>query len=108
MGNIGVSQGSFAGQLTIIEVEFGSECSFVGDEAFNGCSSLEKINEGNVIEEIGASAFAGTNIKSVQFNELTKLGSNAFDGCSNLESISIPICKDIPKEAFNKNGFINK
>ena len=33
MGNIGVSQGSFAGQLTITEVEFGSECSFVGDNA---------------------------------------------------------------------------
>ena len=100
MGNIGVSQKSFAEQLTITEVEFGSECSFVGDKAFNGCSSLEKINEGNVIEEIGASAFAGTNIKSVQFNELTKLGSNAFDSCSNLENISIPICKDIPKKAF--------
>jgi hypothetical protein len=105
MGNIGVSQESFAGQLTITEVEFGSECSFVGDKAFNGCSSLEKIkyNEeinGNVIEEIGVSAFAGTNIKSVQFNKLTKLGSNAFDSCSNLENISIPICKDIPEEAF--------
>ena len=92
--------GKFEDEKTITKVIFGDNCTFVGNDAFENCILLSEINKDNVIEEIGSNAFAGTNIKSVQFNELTKLGSNAFDSCSNLENISIPICKDIPEEAF--------
>ena len=97
----GVDSKSFMDQTTITSVEFGEECSFVGDSAFARCTSLSGINTDNVVETIDGNAFAGcTSLNEVKFIEVTSIGANAFAGCENLNYIGIPICKEIKDGAF--------
>ena len=103
MSKIGIPNsdpGKFESQNTIISAVFGSQCSFVGDNAFENCISLLEINENNIIESIGSTAFAGTKISSATFNKLTYMGYGAFNGCSNLKNIHIPNCEYVSNEAF--------
>ena len=106
--DIGASDGKkgvFENENTITKVVFGSNCTFVGDDAFENCESLSEINEDNVIEAIGTNAFAGTCISSANFDALTTLESGAFKECENLESIIMPNVSSIPDDAFN--GCVN-
>ena len=92
--------GVFGGQTTILSVKFGSQCYFVGKQAFQKCTSLSEINDDNVLESIGSNAFAQTNLKSANFSKLNELYDGAFNNCSNLSRISIPNCENIPQNAF--------
>ena len=106
--DIGASDGKkgvFENEDTITKVVFGSNCTFVGDDAFENCESLSEINEDNVIEAIGTNAFAGTCISSANFDALTKLESGAFKRCEKLESIIMPNVTSIPDDAFK--GCVN-
>ena len=116
MGKIGIpdginsgtsdgKKGVFENEDTITKVVFGSNCTFVGDDAFENCESLSEINEDNVIEAIGTNAFAGTCISSANFDALTKLESGAFKRCEKLESIIMPNVTSIPDDAFK--GCVN-
>ena len=97
--------GRFENQKSITKVIFGSNCTFVGDDAFENCTSLSEINKDNVIESIGTNAFAGTCISSANFDALTELESGAFKGCKKLESIIMPNVTSIPDDAFK--GCVN-
>ena len=100
MDKIGVS-GNFSGSSTIVGVKFGENCTFVGDNAFEGCTSLVEINDDNVIEEIGSNAFKGCEaLPSAIFNKLTSLGTNVFENCTNLKHIGIPKISEIPNSTF--------
>ena len=107
MAVIGVSSSAFFSQGTITSVKFGSTCTYVGEDAFKNCISLEEINNDNVIEEIYAGAFAGTKLSSVNFIKLksisdaiTSESSGAFQNCSHLTGINIPSCNNIGMRAF--------
>lgn len=100
MAEIGISSGAFKYQDTILSVNFGSECSYIGESAFEECKFLSKINSDNVITSIGKSAFASTKLSSITFNKLTTLEDSAFCECSELHNISIPNCGSIPSSAF--------
>jgi len=56
--------------------------------AFQGCENLQSINLSNV-EEIGDSAFTGTNLKSLLLPKTVKQINGAFDGCSTLQSLEV-------------------
>lgn len=99
MAKKGVS-GSFSKQTTITSVKFGSQCYFVGEHAFQECTSLGEINDDNVLEYIGSNAFAQTNLKSAKFSNLSILYTGAFHSCSNLSYIDIPKCTNISDGAF--------
>ena len=92
--------GKFEGQTTILSVKFGSQCYFVGKQAFQKCTSLSEINDDNILESIGSNAFAQTNLKSANFSKLNELYDGAFYSCRNLSRISIPNCENIPQNAF--------
>lgn len=92
--------GKFEGQTTILSVKFGSDCYFVGKQAFQECTSLGEINDDNVLESIGSNAFAQTNLKSANFSKLNELYDGAFNSCRNLSHVSIPNCENIPQNAF--------
>lgn len=64
----------------------------VTDYAFNGYTSLKKVEIGKEIFEIGAHAFDGcTALKSVFLPvDLYEIGASAFAGCTALEQIEIP------------------
>lgn len=100
MAEIGISSGAFKYQDTILSVNFGSECSYIGESAFEECKFLSKINSDNVIASIGKSAFASTKLSSITFNKLTTLEDSAFCECTELHNISIPNCGSIPSSAF--------
>lgn len=100
MGNIGISSGAFRGQSTIVSAFFSSNCSFVGENAFKDCINLTQINNNNVIEEIGSSAFMSTGLQSATFSYLTSMGVDAFKECHNLSYINIPNCDYIASGTF--------
>ena len=100
MSSTGVSNNAFEGYETITSVSFNSNCSYVGENAFNGCVSLVEINRDNKITEIKSGAFAKTSIGSAVFNDLTTLHDGAFADCTNLSYVYMPHCSDIQSGAF--------
>lgn len=68
--------------------------TFISDNAFNGCSSLQEIEIGANVKSIGNSAFQGDSaLSSINISEdIESVGSGAFDGCSSLqfEELNLP------------------
>ena len=127
MSNIGIPSsptiGIFEGKSIITSVSFGSECTYIGDNAFKDCVSLKQINDDNMIECIGNNTFKGcvslkqsnddrnnddssvdnnsTEKKPIlNFNNLTSLGESAFEYCESLENVSMDKCLTISPSAF--------
>lgn len=81
---------SFSGNTSLVEVSM-SDVVAIGQSAFNGCTSLERVNTGNKVEEIGASAFYNcTKLTSITLSPtLKKIGSQAFYQTA-LSSVELP------------------
>ena len=64
----------------------------IGNEAFDGCSTLTSIVIPNSVTSIGNEAFAScSSLTSIVIpNSVTSIGSDAFFGCSSLTAITIP------------------
>ena len=95
----GFDSKAFAGS-TVTSVKFGNQCKYVGDNAFQECMYLNKINDDNAIETIGEKAFEQTSLISVNFNKLTDVGDSAFNSCSKLTTVNMPKCTQIKDGAF--------
>ena len=71
-----VIDAAFKDDRRIISISFGEKCQGIGNDAFNGCDSLEEVDAKNI----------------------SKIGSNAFAKCSKLGYIkakseqSVKIC----------------
>ncbi|MGL4948642.1 MAG: leucine-rich repeat protein [Mycoplasma sp.] len=79
----------------------------IGNNAFNGITSLKTIDVIGVLDNIGVSAFAncvnftGGFENKLDLSKVTSIGSNAFSGCSNLEStFDLPILTSLGSGAF--------
>lgn len=95
-----INNNAFKNQISIKSAVFGSNCWSVGENAFESCTSLEEINENNVIKKIGKNSFSETNLHSVSFNNLDAVSQGAFLNCYNLKNIHIPNCEQIQSSAF--------
>ncbi len=69
-----------------------SDCKFIGDSAFSGCSLLEAIEIPNSVTSIGNYAFSDcSSLKAIEIpNSVTNIGVWAFHGCDSLQTIEIP------------------
>ena len=63
----------------------------IKSRAFLGCIKLKDCYISDRTEEIGAGAFKGTSITSLNFsNNIKSIGNSAFSDCKNITSVSIP------------------
>ena len=84
----GVSNGEIQNGTFMIP----DEVTKIGDRAFWGCGSLNKITIPESVTEIGDSAFLGCfSLTKIEIaNSVTKIDESAFYCCESLESIEIP------------------
>ena len=82
-----IENGAFQGLTKLHSATLGN-VKTIGDNAYNGCTSLHSIVRSDYVKTIGANAFKGTAISDIYLSEtLTSIGDGAFSGCSNLLQI---------------------
>ena len=97
----------FNGCTQLQQVQFKGGISQIGENAFFGCQSLDKIDASQV-DSIGSNAFYGCkSLKTVvSLDRVKHIGGSAFEGCTMLQSengtLSIPLVDSIPANAFKK------
>ena len=105
-----------------------SGVKYIGNNAFQGCSNLKKVQMANSVEEVGVQVFYGdvqltdinisinlesisdymfsdcTNLKTIEIPEgVISIDGYGFSGCTNLETIKIPkTLQKIDPTAFNR------
>ena len=64
----------------------------IGNQAFDGCSSLTSLTLPSSVTSIGSSAFSGcSGLTSLTLpSSVTSIGESAFSGCSGLTSLTLP------------------
>ena len=84
-----IGEDAFDGCYSLESIELSDTVESVGNFAFSRCKSLKTINIPNSVKNIGAGAFhMYKSLKSVQMpEELETLGSFAFSNCTELEKI---------------------
>ena len=74
-----------------VTLVYNSLITEIGDDAFNGESSLKSVEIPNSVTEIGNLAFACTSLKSIELpDSVTEIGGGAFAECTSLKKVRIP------------------
>lgn len=77
----------------------------IGSNAFKNLTNLREIETDSHLEAIGNNAFEGcTALEKTKFETVTKIGESAFKGCHFYTSPSFPKCKEVDKGAFENCG----
>ncbi len=89
--------GSSSYGYSLQSVSFGSEVTYIGDNAFYGCYNLSSVSFGSGLEYLGDSAFSGCSAITTAIlpSGLKNLGSNAFADCTSLEYVTLPSSNSI-------------
>ncbi len=97
-----IARKAFAGS-DIESVQFGSNITEIGEEAFRNCTKLENVELCNDTGSLGDRAFKGCKkLKSVKVPEgLEKIGKGTFRDCESLKKMELPnSVRTIGKKAF--------
>lgn len=83
---------AFYGCSSLTSVSIPSSVKSIDSGAFEGCSSLTSVNIPNGVTVIFSETFKGcSSLSSIEIpNSVTHIGEEAFGGCNALASISIP------------------
>ena len=72
----------------IDEITLPEGATYIGAEAFSGCSGVTVVNLGNSLTNIGSKAFYGCGLSTVSIPmSLTSIGAEAFGDCVRLKSV---------------------
>lgn len=85
------------------EISYFSGLSYIGDNAFEGCTRLSTMTIPNNISSIGANAFHGcSSLRTIMMpDRLECIDNNAFSGCKSVSSIELPgTVRTIGESAF--------
>ena len=87
-----IGNNAFSGCSALTSVTISNSVTSIGDNAFQNCSSLTSVTIPNSVTSIGDNAFYNcSGLTSVTIpNGITSIGSSAFQGCTGLTSIEIP------------------
>ena len=103
----GIAQDGFRGKGMVEKVVLPDTIKTISESAFNGCSSLKKINL-EKIETIGKNAFKGTALIIPNLSSVTSLGVGAFSSCSRLSEVTLPsTLTSVPKMAFKSCSYLS-
>ncbi len=80
-------------------VSFTAKFTELPDYFFAGCSKLSEANVGGVTH-IGAYAFSGTAVETINFGSATTFGEGAFADMSSLESVSLKLPETLDFSMF--------
>ena len=87
---IGIAYEAFINNKNIESVVCNDKLKKIGRAAFEGCSSLRKIELNSKLEEIYEFAFADTALKYIRIPFKVKyVGEGIFEGCNFLESVVV-------------------
>ena len=93
MGNGITKIGNHAFEQTdITSITIPDSVTAIGEQAFNGCTSLTEVNvpKNSKLETIGNRAFQQTNITSIAIpDSVTVIGKQAFNRCTSLKEVNI-------------------
>ncbi|GHV65598.1 hypothetical protein FACS1894199_06690 [Bacteroidia bacterium] len=83
---------AFEGCTSLTSVNVGSDVVTIGKEAFNGCTGITKLSLPSSVIEIGSYAFNKcTGITELNIpKRVTTIGESAFNRCTGLTKITIP------------------
>lgn len=86
-----IGQNAFQGCSSLKRFNSTGEITSVGTSAFNNCNSLENVKFSGSVATLGASSFANLpKLVSVHFTMLNEIGADAFNGDSSLQQIDLP------------------
>lgn len=85
-----IGQNAFNGNTSIQTVNIASTVTSIKDGAFRGCSNLTSVTIPSNVSSIGDYAFSSAGIQSVYlYSKVSSIGWGAFTNCPNLTSISV-------------------
>ena len=99
----GISDKAFKDNKTLKTIVIGQNVTSIGKSAFQGCTSLQKVQKAVNVQKIGDKAFYGCKkLTSISMSsKLTTIGKYAFYKCTSLKKIVIPgKVKKIGTKAF--------
>jgi uncharacterized repeat protein (TIGR02543 family) len=94
-----------------LTVEFGPNCTEVGDYVFKGSTGLKKVTMTDNIKRIGQNAFQSAKINGeITFSKkLETIATAAFSYCEGFKSFTFPITvKEIGEAAFQRSSWIEQ
>ena len=99
-----IGEKAFSGCQSLQRVNIEEGTSYIGVSAFEECRSLENIVLPKSVEEIRKSAFAyNTKLKSINIPEsVTSIGGSAFNGCTGELTIN---CKQLIEKDYTSTSY---
>jgi len=96
-----IEDGAFKGNKDIVSVDFPLTLTYIGEEAFSGCISLNEIHLAP-IESIGKAAFKGcTALEGLSLGGIKFIGDESFMDCTHLRTVVIyNDCEEVGFSAF--------
>lgn len=71
------------GQTNLLKAVLSDKITVIGDNAFNGCTTLAIINFPNALQKIKSNAFKNTPLNSITIPvNVNEIGAGAFSGCN--------------------------